>query len=260
MKSDIEPDIQKLWKKFKQKKSMELRDKLILHYSPVVKYVAGRIAINLPANVEQADLISYGMFGLIDAIEKFDLKREIKFETYAISRIKGAIIDELRTLDWAPRSLRFKARELEKVYTALENKYKRSPTDEEVAEELNISVDELQEILVNLSQASLVALEEPWNVGQKGDSVSLIETLEDKTASEPSAVFEVQELKNILAEAIDNLPKREKMVIVLYYYDRLTLKEIGEILGVTESRVCQMHTKAILRLKGCLRTTMGLSS
>jgi len=256
VKKETESEIIKLWKEYRRTKSMEIRDRLILHYSPLVKYVAGKVSVNLPSHIEQADLVSYGILGLIDAIDKYDLDKQTKFETYALPRIRGAIIDELRSLDWVPRSLRSKSRQLERVYVTLENKFKRVPTDEEVAEELEISVDELQKTLLDLSQTSVVALEELWNVGEKGDTLSLLETLEDKKAAEPGVAFEKEELKAILAQAIENLPQREKMVIVLYYYHNLTLKEIGEVLGVTESRVCQMHSRAVLRLRGRLRSTL----
>lgn len=247
-------EIQSLWLDLKDSDSQEARDKLILHYSPLVKYVAGRVSANLPQNIDSADLVSYGIFGLIDAIEKFDLSRQIKFETYAMARIKGAIIDELRSLDWVPRSVRYKAKELENAYITLENRFKRVPTDEEVAECLNISIKELHNLLTQLSYTSVVALEELWSVGNdKDDKVSLIDTVEDPTSNDPSEIFELAETKEILADAIERLPDREKIVIALYYYENLTLREIGEVLSVTESRVSQLHTKAIIRLKAKLR-------
>ena len=251
-------DVSKIWKQFKEEGSQESREKLILNYAPLVKYVAGRVSSGLPPNIEYADLVSYGIFGLIDAIEKYDPDRGIKFETYAISRIKGAIIDELRSIDWVPRSIRFKARELEKAYMVLENELKRLPTDEEVAKHMDMSVEELNQLLQQMSFISLVALDELWNVGgEKGDKVSLVDTLEDSRVKDPSQTYEIEEMKRILADAINRLPEREKIVISLYYYEGLTLREIGEVLGVTESRVCQMHTKAILRLKGRLTSAKG---
>ncbi|HEX2239764.1 MAG TPA: RNA polymerase sigma factor WhiG [Actinomycetota bacterium] len=239
------------WAEYKRTNAPEARDALILHYSPLVKYVAGRVGVGLPANIEQSDLISYGIFGLIDAIEKYDQSRNIKFETYAISRIRGAIIDELRAIDWVPRSVRFKAREVEKAYTSLENKLKRPPSDAEIAGEMGISVDELNHIYVQLSNVSLVALDELMSVeGERGDRVSLIDTLEDTRVESPMEHFESEEMKSILAGAINRLPEREKIVVTLYYYEGLTLAEIGTVLGVTESRICQMHTKAVLALRG----------
>lgn len=246
------PDsLQAAWDEYKETGSGAARDRLILHYSPLVKYVAGRVAVGLPANIEQADLISYGIFGLIDAIDKYDRERNIKFETYAISRIRGAIIDELRAIDWVPRSVRFKAREVEKAYTSLENKLKRPPSDAEIAQEMGVSLDELNQTYSQLSTVSLVALDELMSPeGDKGDKVSLIDTLEDTSAASPMDAFESEEMKGILAQAINRLPEREKVVVTLYYYEGLTLAEIGQVLGVTESRICQMHTKAVLALKG----------
>ncbi|HVL65480.1 MAG TPA: RNA polymerase sigma factor WhiG [Actinomycetota bacterium] len=244
-------DLAAAWSDYKASDSPAARDRLILHYSPLVKYVAARVAVGLPANVEQADLISYGIFGLIDAIDKYEPSRGIKFETYAISRIRGAIIDELRAIDWVPRSVRFKAREVEKAYSALENRLKRPPSDAEIAEELGISVDDLNAIYTQLSTVSLVALDELMTVdGDKGDRLSLVDTLEDSRVASPMDAFESEEMKDILARAINRLPEREKIVVTLYYYEGLTLAQIGQVLGVTESRICQMHTKAVLALRG----------
>jgi RNA polymerase sigma factor for flagellar operon FliA len=209
--------------------------------------------VGLPPNIEQADLVSYGIFGLIDAIEKFDLERAIKFETYAISRIRGAIIDELRSIDWIPRSVRYKAREVEKAYAALEAKLRRTPTEQEVAAELSISTTELRAIFSQVSFVNVLALDELLNSGgEKGDKLSLVDTLEDSKAEDPVQVFEAEEMKYLLAGAINTLPEREKIVVTLYYYEGLTLAEIGQVLGVTESRICQMHTKAVLQLRGKL--------
>ena len=238
------------WSDYKASSSATARDSLILHYSPLVKYVAGRVAVGLPANVEQADLISYGIFGLIDAIDKYDRSRGIKFETYAISRIRGAIIDELRAIDWVPRSVRSKAREVEKAYSALENKLKRPPSDAEIAAEMSISLEELTTIYTQLSTVSLVALDEMMSGEDRGDKLSLVETLEDTRTESPMEAFESEEMKGILTEAINRLPEREKVVVTLYYFEGLTLAQIGEVLGVTESRICQMHTKAVLALRG----------
>jgi RNA polymerase sigma factor for flagellar operon FliA len=244
-------DVAVAWDDYKSSGSSAARDALILNYSPLVKYVAGRVAVGLPANIEQSDLISYGIFGLIDAIDKYDQERGIKFETYAISRIRGAIIDELRAIDWVPRSVRFKAREIEKAYSALENKLKRPPSDAEVAEEMGISLDELNHIYTQLSTVSLVALDELMTVdSDKGDRLSLVDTLEDTKTAGPMEAFESEEMRSILTGAINRLPEREKMVVTLYYFEQLTLAQIGEIMGVTESRICQMHTKAVLALRG----------
>ena len=243
-----------LWRRYKQNGDMDARDRLILGYSPLVKYVAGRMGSGLPAHIEEADLISYGLLGLIGALERFDPGREIKFETYAIPRIKGSIIDELRSLDWVPRSVRSKARAIERVCARLENQLQRAPTDEEIAAELDLTMSEFHHALGQIANTSMVALDELWAIsGSEGDSASLIDTLEDPKSHDPSRMLDLSEMKTRLALAIDALPPREKIVIALYYYETLTLREIGEVLGVTESRVSQLHTKAILRLKGRLR-------
>ncbi|CAN5753981.1 RNA polymerase sigma factor WhiG [soil metagenome] len=249
-REDPGPGAPLLWEEYKTEGSSSARERLIIHYSPLVKYVAGRVGVGLPPNVEQADLISYGIFGLIDAIEKFDPARGIKFETYSINRIRGAIIDELRAIDWVPRSVRSKARDVERAYSSLENKLKRPPSDDEMAEEMDVTKDELNHVYSRLSSVSLVALDELMSVeGERGDRLSLIETLEDTRALSPSDVLESAEMRSILTGSVNRLPEREKIVITLYYYEGLTLSEIGQVLGVTESRICQMHTKAVLALR-----------
>ncbi len=238
-----------LWQEFKRSHAAEARERLILHYAPLVKYVASRVATGLPASVEQADLVSYGMFGLIDALEKFELARGNKFETYAIPRIKGAIIDELRAMDWVPRSVRFKAREIERAYSDLESMLKRAPTEKEVAARLGFTLTELHEVINQISFVSVLALDELMSVGSdRGEQVSLLDTLADK-GSDVSMGLEGQETRGLLAAAINSLSEREKIVVTLYYFEGLTLAEIGEILGVTESRVCQIHTKAVNQLR-----------
>jgi RNA polymerase sigma factor for flagellar operon FliA len=209
----------------------------------------------LPAHVEESDLISYGLIGLINAIERFDIEREIKFETYAITRVKGAIIDELRALDWVPRSVRARAREIERAHAKLEHRLHRTPSDEEMARELRMDADDFQEALLKISNSAVVALDELWAVSDaSGDKVSLLDTLEDPDAPDPQQLLDKSELKDRLAEAISALPEREKLVIGLYYYENLTLREIGEVLSVTESRISQLHTKAVLRLKSRLQS------
>ena len=241
------------WREFKATGDKALREQLIIHYAPLVKYVAGRVGVGLPSNVEQADLVSYGVFGLIDAIEKFDLERAIKFETYAISRVRGAIIDELRAMDWIPRSVRSKAREVERTYAALEGELRRTPTEPEVAARMGISLSDLHTIFSQVSYVNVVALDELLGVGgEKGDSLSLGETLVDARAEDPVLAFEGEETKFLLARAIDQLPEREKIVVTLYYFESMTLAEIGKVLGVTESRICQMHTKAVVALRAKL--------
>jgi RNA polymerase sigma factor for flagellar operon FliA len=244
--------LEELWRSYKSDASRDVRDRLILHYSPLVKFVAGRVAVGLPQNVDQSDLVSYGIFGLIDAIDKFDPSRGFKFETYAISRIKGAIIDELRSIDWVPRSVRAKARAIEKASSKLENELHRTPDEKEIASELGISQDELQHTLSQISMVGVVALDELLSAGDRSDGGSTLgDTIPDR-GDDPMAAFEVEEMKHILAQAINRMPERERLVLTLYYYEGLTLAEIGDVLGVTESRVCQIHTKAILQLRGRL--------
>ncbi len=240
------------WDAFKRTGDAEAREKLILHYAPLVKYVASRVATGLPSSVDQSDLVSYGMFGLIDALEKFEPGRGNKFETYAIPRIKGAIIDELRAMDWVPRSIRFKARELEKAQADLEAMLKRQPSEQELAERLGMSRRDLHEMVAQISFVSVLALDEVVSAGSdRGEQVSLIDTLADK-GLDPTWGLESQETRGLLAAAINSLSEREKIVVTLYYFEGLTLAEIGEILGVTESRVCQIHTKAVGGLRGQL--------
>ncbi len=245
-------DTRSIWLEYRRTQDKVVRDRLIVMYSPLVKYVAGRLGSGLPAHVDEGDLVSYGLLGLIGAIERYDPDRDIKFETYAIARIRGAIIDELRALDWVPRSVRSRAREIERAITALEAKVGRAPTDEEIATKVGITVEELEESLSDISRSSIAALDELWSVSGEGDQVSLLDTLEDPESVRPADALDETELREILGDAIARLPEREKLVITLYYYEELTLREIGEVLGVTESRVSQLHTKAILRLKARL--------
>jgi RNA polymerase sigma factor for flagellar operon FliA len=248
-------DLRDVWSSYKKTGDEKAREQLVLAYSPLVKFVAGRMSSGLPAHIEESDLISYGLLGLIGAIERFDPKREIKFETFAVSRIKGSIIDELRSLDWVPRSVRAKAREIESTQTKLEHELGRVPTDREVADALEMSIDDFQESLLQISNSTVVALDELWTVSDSsGDQVSLLDTMKDPNAVDPARELGVSQLKDRLANAISRLPEREKLVIALYYYENLTLREIGEVLGVTESRVSQLHTKAVLRLKSRLQT------
>ncbi|EST39166.1 RNA polymerase sigma70 [Streptomycetaceae bacterium MP113-05] len=245
--------LDELWRSYKGTGDDRLREQLILHYSPLVKYVAGRVSVGLPSNVEQADFVSSGVFGLIDAIEKFDPSRSIKFETYAITRIRGAMIDELRAMDWIPRSVRQKARAVERAYATLEASLRRTPSETEVAAQMQITVDELHAVFSQMSLTNVVALEELLHVGgESGDRLSLVDTLEDTTADNPVEVAEDRELRRLLARAVNTLPDREKTVVTLYYYEGLTLAEIGQVLGVTESRVSQIHTKSVLQLRGKL--------
>ena len=249
---DSAASVAEIWADYKQHGTREARERLILHYAPLVKFVAGRVAAGLPQNIEQSDLVSYGIFGLIDAIDKFDPARGYKFETYAISRIKGAIIDELRSIDWVPRSVRAKARAIERAYSKLENELRRSPEDREVATELGMSEDELATILSQISFVGIVALDELLSASaDRSGGATVGDTIADRT-NNPVEAFESEEMRHVLADAINRMPDRERLVLTLYYYEGLTLAEIGSVLGVTESRVCQIHTKAIFQLRGRL--------
>lgn len=252
--SDDASETERLWADYKRTRDQDLRDKLIIQYSPLVKYVAGRVGVGLPRNVEQSDLVSFGVFGLIDAIEKFDPARGYKFETYAIARIKGAILDELRSIDWVPRSVRSKARTLERAMGKLEAEHHRAPTDDEVADEMGITPKQLQTMLSQISFVGVAALDEMLSGGERGESVTLGDTVAD-SGDGPMGVYEVEEMRQILAESINRMPEREKIVLTLYYYEGLTLAEIGRVLGVTESRVCQVHTKAVLQLRSRITAT-----
>jgi RNA polymerase sigma factor for flagellar operon FliA len=246
-------DVLSLWRKYRASRDRQLRDRLILTYAPLVKFVAGRLGSGLPAHVDEGDLVSYGLLGLIGAIERYDPDRDVKFETYAIARIKGSIIDELRAMDWVPRSVRARARDIERAIGELEAQSGRAPSEEEIAAKLGVSQDELGENLLEISRSSIAALDELWTVSSTGgDQVALIDTIEDTQGPEPQAALAQTEMREALGEAIARLPEREKLVVTLYYYEELTLREIGEVLGVTESRVSQLHTKAILRLKARL--------
>lgn len=246
-------DEAELWKEYRATKNQEIKDFLVEKYSPLVKHVAGRVAIGMPQNVEFDDLVSYGVFGLLDAIEKFDPSRAIKFKTYAMTRIRGSIFDELRSVDWIPRSIRQKAKQLEQVIGMLEHKEGQPVADEVVAKEMGFSnVDEYNSFLIKISGTSLISLNDVWFLGDENDEVSFMETLESPSSLNPDVIIEKEEIKNIIVEAIKTLPEKEKRVIVLYYYEDLTLKEIGEVLEVTESRISQLHTKAVMRLRSKL--------
>jgi RNA polymerase sigma factor for flagellar operon FliA len=237
-----------LWQTYIAEKKPALKEKLILHYAPLVKYVAGRLLIHIGQHVEYDDLVGYGIFGLIDAIEKFDNAKGVKFETYASFRIRGAIIDHIRRMDWVPRTLRQKNKQLEQVYTQLEEELGRQPTDEELAEKLNMSIDEAQDLIKKSSVLSLVSLDDFMEQNYESSFTSLVASRVDS----PEEQTEMQERKEMLADAISKLSEKEKLVVTLYYFEDLTLKEISSIMKVSESRVSQIHTKAITRLQGKL--------
>jgi RNA polymerase sigma factor for flagellar operon FliA len=244
--------VAELWGDYKEHDAPDARERLILHYATLVKFVAGRVASGLPPNVDQADLVSYGIFGLIDAIEKFDLSQGFKFETYAIARIRGAIIDELRSIDWVPRSVRAKARAIEGAYSKLENELRRTPDDAELARELGMTESELARVLSQISFVGLVALDEILAAGGERPAHGMASNSTTAGGHDPVEAFEVDEMKMVLADAINRVSDRERLVLTLYYYEGLTLAEIGDVLGVTESRICRIHTKGILQLRARL--------
>jgi RNA polymerase sigma factor FliA len=251
MGARVESQVQGWWERYRDTQDPDVRERLILHYAPLVKYVAGRVAVGMPPNVEHADLVSYGIFGLMDAIEKFDLSKGYKFETYAITRIKGAIIDELRSVDWVPRSVRAKARRIEAAVARLEAQLLRAPSDEELAAELEMSIDELEEALTKMSLTSVAALDEALDVGE-GDRISLVDTLQDLNTVMPEQSVDEQATRDLLRQAIGRLTEREQTVLGLYYFEGMTLAQVGDVLGVTESRICQIHTKAVMSLRAKL--------
>ena len=248
-KASSDDHVMELWHRFKESEEDVVRDALILHYSPLVKFVAGRVGSGLPRSVDQADLVSYGIFGLIDAIEKFEPERGFKFETYAINRIKGAILDELRALDWVPRSVRSRAREIERSLAELEHREQRSVSDDELAKHMGKDLDNLRGDLAEISTLGLVALDEV--LGPESSS-SLSDMISDRSGASPEAAFQKEETRRLLADAINRLPERERLVLTLYYFEGLTLAEIGDVLSVTESRVCQIHAKSVMSLRNRL--------
>ncbi len=244
----MDREVRALWERYADAHDPEVREQLILHYAPLVKFVAGRVGVGMPASVDHADLVSYGIFGLMDAIEKYDPQRGIKFETYAVTRIRGSIIDELRAVDWVPRSVRSQARQIEAAIQHLVPLLGRSPTDEELAEHLDLEVGELQDALARMAMTSVAALDETLHVGD-GDRIPLVETLQDLTAVLPEESVDDAATKALLRETISRLTEREQTVLGLYYFEGMTLAQVGEVLGVTESRICQIHTKAVMTLR-----------
>ncbi|MBS12867.1 MAG: RNA polymerase sigma factor WhiG [Gemmatimonadetes bacterium] len=229
------------------------REENLMQYLPLVKYIAGRIAIGLPKSVELDDLINAGVVGLIEAHGNYDASKNVKFESFASMRIRGAILDELRAIDWAPRSTRAKSREMERAIADLENKMGRSPTDQQVAETLDVSLDDLYKLLDDLSSTTLLSLDELTYGSNDDKPVPLVDTLQSQDKSDALTDLEREEMRNLLVDSIGLLTEQERLVIALYYYEELTLKEIGQVMELSESRVSQIHTKAVLSLRGKLR-------
>ncbi len=240
---------EELWKKYRKTKDPAIRDHLIKKYAPLVKYVAGKVAVGMPHNVEFDDLVGYGVFGLFDAIDKFDPEKHVKFKTYAVTRLRGSIFDELRSIDWVPRSVRQKSREIEETIVSVESQLGRAASDKEIADAMHVSVEEFQDMMMKVSGTSIMSINDVWHGGDDSDKISIVESIESPSSLNPDVIVEKDEIKKVIVQAIQDLPEKEKKVLVLYYYEDLTLKEIGEVLAVTESRVSQLHTKAIMRLR-----------
>ncbi|MCX6344285.1 MAG: FliA/WhiG family RNA polymerase sigma factor [Armatimonadetes bacterium] len=251
------PNLQTVWHDFKIVGDARARDTLIQHYAYLVKITAGRVVSSLPPNVERDDLISAGIIGLIKAIDQFDTKREVKFETYAIALIRGAILEMLREEDWVPRSIRERVKALERTYLALESHLGRPAKDEEVAVAMGLEIDAFHTLLADTGRASLLSLDDVVLSSEGNEKIHLADVVRDETANTLKDV-ESGVMRESLGEGIDRLPDREKLVIALYYYEGLTFKEIGKILEVSESRVYQLHTQAVLRVRGYLQRDLAL--
>jgi RNA polymerase sigma factor for flagellar operon FliA len=243
---------EELWKEYSKTRDPNIREFFIKQYALLVKYVAGKLAVGMPPNVEFDDLVGFGAFGLLDAIDKFDPEKNVKFKTYAVTRIRGAILDELRSIDWVPRSIRQKTREVEEAIGALEAQLGRIATDQEIASSMGMDQEEYLKTLMKISRTSVLSLNDVWFSGDENDKVSIGDSIESPASLNPDIIVQNDESRRIIMEAIGDLPDKEKKVVVLYYYEGLTLKEIGAVLDVTESRVSQLHTKAILRLRSRL--------
>jgi RNA polymerase sigma factor for flagellar operon FliA len=241
-----------LWQQYRKTRDPAIRDAFIKQYAPLVKYVAGKVAVGMPHNVEFDDLVGYGVFGLIDAIQKFDPERNIKFKTYAVTRIRGAIFDELRGIDFVPRSIRQKTREIETTISSLEAHLGRTASDQEIANALKMDEAEYMKLMQKISGTSIISISDLWHSGDDNDKLSIGDSIESPSSLNPDVVVVNDEIRRVISEAISELPDKEKKILILYYYEDLTLKEIGKVLDVTESRVSQLHTKAVVHLRSKL--------
>jgi len=241
-----------LWQQYQGSRDPRIRDHLVEQYAPLVKYVAGKVAANLPSSVEYDDLVGYGVFGLFDAIDKFDPEKHVKFKTYAVTRIRGAMYDHLREMDWVPRSVRQKAKEIELAVMVLEAKLGRPASDSEIASSMNLREEEFSHLMSKISSTAILSLNDIWNSGTDSEKMCIGESIESPRSLNPDSSVEKEEIRRVIKQAINELPEKEKKVLVLYYYENLTLREIGQILDVTESRISQLHTKAIIRLRAKL--------
>ncbi len=233
------------------------RDEVILKFSPMVKYVAGRISMKLPESVELDDLIQVGILGLIDAVSKYDPKRGIKFQTYAEFRIRGAILDELRATDWVPRAVRQVAAQIQGIYQEIEGKKGAPAEDEDVAEEMGISLQEFYQQLDAVRGISIISFDDLRPTMDEGEEWDVLDVMADPNVEDPIETLGLQEMRLALSEAIGGLPEKERLVVTLYYFEGLTMSEIGEVLGLTESRISQLHSKAALRMRARIRRIQG---
>ena len=240
------------WLEYRKTRNPALREAFIKQYAPLVKYVAGKVAMGMPHNVEFDDLVGFGVFGLIDAIDKYDPEKNVKFKTYAVTRIRGAIFDELRQIDWVPRSVRQKTREIETAISSLEAQLGRTASDQEIAGALGMNEDEYLKTIQKISGTSILSLDDVWFSSDEKDRVSIVDSIEAPSSLNPDVMVEKEVIRQVIITAINELPDKEKKILILYYYEDLTLKDIGRVLEVTESRVSQLHTKAILRLRSKL--------
>ncbi|AIN93683.1 RNA polymerase sigma factor WhiG [Treponema putidum] len=248
-----------LWEKYKKTSDPKIREYFILKYAPLVKYVAGKIGIGMPTNVEFDDLVGYGVFGLLDAIEKYDLDKNVKFNTYAVNRIRGAIFDELRSIDWVPRSVRQKSREIEETIADLEARLGRSASNEEIAHAMGLDIEEYNSLLLKISGTNVISLTDLRFSNDDSEEFSVGDIIESPSSLNPDVIVEREDTKRVISEALKELPEREKKVLIMYYYEDMTLREIGEVLHVTESRVSQIHTSANVKLKAKLsNVTKGI--
>jgi len=244
-------DIDKVWAQFVlDKTSKEIRDRLIIQYIYLIKYVVGRLRISLPNTISTEDIAGYGVEGLIDAIEKFSPARGVRFETYALLRIRGAIIDRIRSLDWVPRGAQKRFKSIKKAIVSLQGKLGRQPSTEEIAKELELPKEKIEASMAEMESTSMISIYDRKD--SSGEGVEIIDTIQDKNASDPLAMLENRDVKNELSKALGNLPERERMILALYYHENMTLKEIGATLTISESRVCQLHAQAIMKLRKLL--------
>jgi len=250
--SKSEKTEEELWQQYRKNRDPAIREAFIKQYAPLVKYVAGKVAVGMPNNVEFDDLVGYGVFGLIDAIDKYDPDKNVKFKTYAVTRIRGAIFDELRLIDFVPRSVRQKTREIETTISSLEAQLGRTATDQEIAKAMDMNEAEYMKTIQKISGTSIISLNDLWYSGDDNDKVSIGDSIESPSSMNPDVMVVNDEIRRVIVEAINELPDKEKKILVLYYYEDLTLKDIGRVLQVTESRVSQLHTKAVLHLRSKL--------